>query len=166
MSRLESRFLSGPTARFSLRSESNIAIFCSATADQSGTTLRLSGRRGPGNRAKSRASCTVEQSQEWRSRSEKRLIAIRANSAAHAAAAVLVVSICCQARTRELDLADSFKKPLAPFVGEHHSPYLLSRINDKRIWDTNFHLVFNQSAIRQSLDHMVGVDLSASWRPA
>ena len=94
--------------------------------------------------------------------SEKRLIAVRANSAAHASAAMLVVSICCQSRTRDFEFADGFKKPPAPFVGKHHFSYLLSRINDKRIRDTNFHLVFNQGAIRQSLDHMVGVYLSAS----
>ena len=94
------------------------------------------------------------------------MIAIRANSAAHTAATVFVVSICCQARTRDFDLADGLEKPLAPFVGKHHFPYLLSRLNDKRIWDTNFHLLFNQGAIRQSLDHMVGVDLSAGRWPA
>jgi hypothetical protein len=75
---------------------------------------------------------------------------------------MVVISICCQACPRDFDLVDRLEKPLAPFVGKHHFPYLLSRINDKRVWDTSFHLVFNQSAIRQSLDHVVGVDLSAS----
>ena len=79
---------------------------------------------------------------------------------------MLVVSISCQACTRDFDLVDNLEKPLAPLIGKHHFPYLLSRVNDKRIWDTNFHLVFNQSAIRQSLDHMVGVDSSASRWPA
>lgn len=87
--------------------------------------------------------------------SEKRLIAMRANSAANAASAVLVISICCQVRPCDFDLADGFKKPPTPLVGIRHFPYLLPCINDKCIWDTNFHLVFNQGAIRQSLDHMV-----------
>ncbi len=95
-------------------------------------------------------------------RSEKRLIASRANSATHATAAVLVVSICCQARTRHFDFVDGLEKPLPPFFGKRHSSYLLPGIDDKRVWDTNTHLVFNQSAIGQSLNHMVGVDSSTS----
>ena len=75
---------------------------------------------------------------------------------------MLVISIGCQTRPRDFDLVDDLKKPPAPFVGKRYFSYLLSRMDDKRVWDTNFHLVFNQSAIRQSLDHMVGVDLSAS----
>jgi hypothetical protein len=51
---------------------------------------------------------------------------------------VLVVSICWQARTRDFDLVDGLEKPLAPLVGKHHFLYLLSRVNDKRVWDTNF----------------------------
>jgi len=82
------------------------------------------------------------------------------HSATHTAAAVLVVSICRQARTRDFDFVDGLEKPLAPFVGKRHFPYLLSGINDKRVWDTSFHLVFNQGAIRQSLDHVLGVDPS------
>jgi hypothetical protein len=57
--------------------------------------------------------------------SEECLIAVRANSAARAAPAVLVVSICCQARARDFDLVDGLEKPPAPFVGKRHFPNLL-----------------------------------------
>ena len=87
---------------------------------------------------------------------------MRANSAAGATRPMVVISICRHSLTRKLNLANRIEKPMAPCVGELDSAHLLPRINDQRIWDSNFHLVFNQGAIRQSLDHVVGVDLSAS----
>ena len=60
---------------------------------------------------------------------------------------MIVVSVRRQSRPRSFDLVNRLEQPLAPSIGELNFPDLLSGIDDERIWDTNFHPVFEKSAI-------------------
>ena len=74
---------------------------------------------------------------------------------------MIVVSVRLQSRTGPFDLADCPEKPLTPLLRELDFPYPLSGIDDKRIWNTDFHLLFDKSAIGESLDQVIGMDLAA-----
>jgi hypothetical protein len=76
---------------------------------------------------------------------------------------MVVISICRHSLTRKLNLANRIEKPMAPCVGELDSADLLSCINDQRIWHAYLHLVLDESAIRQGLDHVIRMDLAAGW---
>lgn len=55
---------------------------------------------------------------------------------------------------------------MTPRLGELDFPDLLSGINDERIWNANFHPVFDKSAICEGLDRVVGVDAFTRRWPA
>jgi hypothetical protein len=79
---------------------------------------------------------------------------------------VVVIPVCCQTRTRNLDRLDHLEKPLTPLLRELDFPDLLSDIDDERIWHANFHLVLDKSAIGEGLDHVIGIDPAERRRPA
>jgi hypothetical protein len=54
-----------------------------------------------------------------------------------------VISIGCQAGTRNLDLVDRLENPLTPLICELDFPDLLSGIDYKGIRNTNLHLIFH-----------------------
>ena len=94
------------------------------------------------------------------------MIALGSNSAPRASAAVIVVSVRRHSRTRMFHFADRLEKPLMPLLREFDFPDLLSGIDDECIRNANFHLVFDKSAIGESLNHVIGVNSAAGWRPA
>ena len=77
-----------------------------------------------------------------------------------------MVSVRRQSRTLKFHFVDRPEKPLTPFLRELDFPDLLPGVEDKRAGQANFHLVFDESAICESLDHVVGVKSTAGRRPA
>ncbi|MGC1783538.1 MAG: hypothetical protein WA708_13530, partial [Acidobacteriaceae bacterium] len=71
---------------------------------------------------------------------------------------MIVIPVCRQTRTRNFDRLDHLEEPLTPLLRELDFPDLLSGIDDERIWHTNFHLVFDKSAIGEGPDHVIGID--------
>ena len=71
---------------------------------------------------------------------------------------MIVISVRRQSRPRSFDLVNHLEQPLAPCIGELNFPHLLSGIDDERIWNANLHLLFDKSAIGESLDDVVGAD--------
>ena len=69
--------------------------------------------------------------------SEKRLIAVGANSASGAARLVIVVAIRNLALARKLNLADRVEQPPAPLLGEFYPPYLLAGVDHECIESGN-----------------------------
>ena len=94
------------------------------------------------------------------------MIALGTNSATCTSATMIVVSVCRHARTRMFHFADRLEKPLTSLLRELDFPNLLSGIDDERIWNANSHLIFDEGTIGESLDHVIGVDSAAGWRPA
>ena len=79
---------------------------------------------------------------------------------------MIVVSVRRQSRPRSFDLVNRLEQPLAPSIGELDFPDLLSGIDDERIWNANFHLLFDKSAIGESLNQVIGIDPAARRRSA
>ena len=59
---------------------------------------------------------------------------------------MIVVSVRRQSRPRSFDLVNRLEQPLALSIGELDFPDLLSGIDDERIWNANFHLLFDVPA--------------------
>jgi hypothetical protein len=93
-------------------------------------------------------------------------MALGPNSATGTSAVMIVVSVRRQSRTCNFDFVDRLEKPPTPLLRELDFPDLLPGIDDERIGHANFHLVFDKSAICESLNHVVGIDSAAGRRPA
>ena len=79
---------------------------------------------------------------------------------------MIVVSVRLQSRPRSFELVNRLEQPLPPCIGELNFPDLLSGIDDERKWNANFHLLFDKSAIGESLNQVIGIDPAACGRPA
>ena len=77
-----------------------------------------------------------------------------------------MVSVRRHSRPRSFDLVNRLEQPLMPCIGELNFPDPLSGIDDERIWNANFHLLFDKSAIGESLNQVIGIDPAACGRPA
>ena len=75
---------------------------------------------------------------------------------------LVVVSVRRYSRARNFHFADREQ----PLLRELNFPDLLSGIDDDRIWNADFHLVFDKSAICESLDQVIGIDSAAGRRRA
>ena len=77
---------------------------------------------------------------------------------------MIVVSVRRQSRPLSFDIVNRLEQPLAPSIGELDFPDLLFGIDDERIWNANFHLLFDKSAIGESLNQVIGIDRAARRR--
>lgn len=79
---------------------------------------------------------------------------------------MIVVSVRLQSRPRSFELVNRLEQPLPPSIGELNFPDLLSGIDDKRIWNANFHLVFDVPAAGLSSSDVRGpVEYSCNVTP-
>ena len=89
---------------------------------------------------------------------------MRANSAAEAARAMFVISMDPPPFARTLELANGVEEPLAARFGEVDSPHLLAGVDDQCIRSGDVHLLLNQRAVSQGLNHVAGINSAAGGR--
>ena len=98
--------------------------------------------------------------------SKKRLIAVRTNAAGGATRRMIVVTIRNLTLASKLKQANRVEQPPLPLLGELYPPHLLPGVDHECMGSRSLHLVLNQGAVSQRLDHVVRIDLSTGGRLA